>query len=370
VIAAFYQRDNLEQLLTQLVQFSSPEAASNVSPQANQAASDTPPSSPAPGEPVDYKKLISAAQEKWGYRVPGGTAEADFQIANIHDYKNSPFIDVEAFAALLRNKDYRAAEDIFRERDKLLEHDYTSETNYSDFIRKIEGRSGVSLKNLDEWVASTGSEYAYASRAAYYAGAAWRARGSEFYKDTEDYKIARFKALSILAGKDAVAALDINGKSYSAYRVLFFLVNTPGLPMTESDLADMADKLFPWSYKMRDAYMYALYPQWGGSYREMDAYGNRVAKYNSINPALWVIQGSGMALRGKNAHKKGQYKECVGYYSQAMVFGVRSYWLKMRADCLEHLGAYQLALNDIDQALSIYSIDSYMKVKNKILENL
>jgi len=370
VIAAFYQRDNLEQLLTQLVQFSSPEAASNVSPQANQAASDTPPSSPAPCEPVDYKKLISAAQEKWGYRVPGGTAEADFQIANIHDYKNSPFIDVEAFAALLRNKDYRAAEAIFSERERMLKEDLASENNYSRFINGIDGRAGVSLRRLNEWVSATGSEYAYVARAAYYSDAAWHARGDQFYKDTEDYKIDNFRELSGLAVKDVLSALDINSESYPAYRVLVLLVNTPARPMSKENLANRIDELFPWSLQLKRSFMYALYPQWGGSYRDMDAYGQRAATFNDINPRMWLLQGEGLALRGYDAHKKERYKECVTHYSNALAFGIHSSWLRMRADCLEHLGEYQLALRDVDQALSISKHYLSERVKNKILGNL
>lgn len=359
LLAAFYQREKLEPLLTELVRFSSQEAIEDF------------PQAVAPVEEVDYTKLIAAAQEKWGYRVPGGTAEADFQISNINNYKNSRFIDVESFGAVLLNGDYRAAEAIFVERERLLEKkDFASETNYSDFIVDIDGREGVSLRSLDEWIASTGSEYAYVSRASYYSSAAWHARGNDFIKDTEDYKIHKFRILSELAVADALAALDINSESYSAYRVLITLVNTSSLPMSESQLAKKVDELFPWSVNMRRSFVYALYPQWGGSYREMDAYGKHVAKYNDINPQLWALQGEGMALRGYDAHKKERFKECVSNYSDALAFGIHSSWLRMRADCLEHLGEYQLALRDIDQALSINKHHLSMRVKNKILENL
>lgn len=312
----------------------------------------------------------SIANYLTNYTEPGGTPEADTQIANVARYDDYTSFPIGQFNQLLSERRYEELEALYREQEALILDQHLAEVSYAEFLLNVNAKQGVSLAELNAWVDATESEFSYVARSAYYSAAAWQARGSAFAAETSDAQWKSFRSIAGFAAKDVLAATGINGRSYAAYLIFSRLLGTKALPMSGRALADAMNELFPWSYRLRWSYIHHLAPRWSGSFKQMDEYALEVLEYLPTNPQLWLMQGVSHAEKGKIAHSDGNYPACLEAMNVALSYGVQSSWLRRRADCLEHLQEYEFALRDIEMSLDIAVSEESLQVRDKIYANM
>lgn len=304
------------------------------------------------------------------YTVLGGTPEASLQIENVAKYSQYPEISLDKFRRLLADGEYEQLDELFREQEMRVVKEPLAEISYATSLYELNAGEGISLANLNAWVDTTRSEFAYVARSAYYANAAYRARGKAFASETSDAQWKSFRRIATLAATDALAAKEKNGRSWGAYLTFYRLLGSGVEPIEKAQLIKITNDLFPWSYRLRWAAIEKLQPRWSGSYSQMDAYAQEMLAYLPQNSQLWLLQGASHGDKANRAHRKGDYRRCLDESNLALAYGVNSTWLRMRADCLEHLQEYELALRDIKMSLAINVNNQSLHTQNKIYKNM
>lgn len=107
----------------------------------------------------------------------------------------------------------------------------------------------------------------------------------------------------------------------------------------------------PDSYYARVNYIYALEPQWGGSYEEMRAFAKQGQSHAAARPRLIALLGYEHWTRGATLFRKGKFAEAERAYSQALDRAPMLDWLHGRAKARWRQGDYGTALQDLDLLL-------------------
>jgi len=133
-------------------------------------------------------------------------------------------------------------------------------------------------KQFDSWVKSSQLGYAHLARGMFLQEQAWEARGDKFAAKTSKAQFAAFEKLSSLARLDFNKA---NEKIKSCAMCAGELIgNNKALSKQKDDveLLNTALRQDPSLYSPAYAYLSSLQPQWGGSYAQMQAFIENIAK--------------------------------------------------------------------------------------------
>ena len=131
----------------------------------------------------------------------------------------------------------------------------------------------IILTRFDAWVAQKDSGYAYLARGMYLLVKAWEARGSRLAAETSEAQFAAFRSLALRARED----LDIANEKLSACALcmgkLIRVNRALDRPMEESQpLLEAAVIYDPYMASPVLDYFDNVFPQWGGSFEQMDAF--------------------------------------------------------------------------------------------------
>jgi len=246
----------------------------------------------------------------------------------------------------------------FSELDKFydgLYKRYAEDVNYESQLMaayQLFGSGGdLNLDTLNLWVMKTGSYVAHAARGYYKQDIGFNTRGFKYLSETPQYKIKDMQRWFNEATDDLLVALKANPKLIPAYVNLINITKAGEMPFTKEEILARAEESDPRSFYVRYHYMAALVPEWGGSYEEMSAFGQRAASYSSLNPRLWVLQGSAYADIAKKQSRNSSYAAAVEYYTKALAYGDMYNWLFERAKCYIRLGNKDKAKEDYKRIL-------------------
>jgi tetratricopeptide (TPR) repeat protein len=237
----------------------------------------------------------------------------------------------------------------------------------------------VSIKDLDLWVAQTGSYMAYAARGAYKTTEGYWERGGKYISETPQYKIDKMQRLHEEAALDLQVAISKNPALMPAYVDLIDIAKASTMTFTARQILEKAVAHDNRTFLVRYKYIRSLLPRWGGSHEEMSKYAQQTTQYTHLNPRLWSLQGEVSADRADDYEREGDYQSAVVSYTAALQFGDRTSWLKERAICYSKLGQMDLAAADANRVLyysptdliarSLTSSNSPLSLKYNLSDN-
>lgn len=138
-----------------------------------------------------------------------------------------------------------------------------------------------------EWLRQApASAYAQLARAAYFNGAAWKARGAKYADKTPRENMRRMRELVDQAIPHFERALEIEPKLMPAYTGLIDVAMLDSRSQLEASVVQRAEKLDPACPELANVRMRALAPRWGGSYEEMLAYAAVLSRHVARRPHL------------------------------------------------------------------------------------
>lgn len=233
---------------------------------------------------------------------------------------------------------------------------YKMDAQYESYLQQgyetFKQINGVSIKDLDLWVTTTGSYISYAARGIYKAQ-----QGS--YDDIQNRQ-----QLHDEAAKDLQIATSKNPSLMPAYSWLISIVRESKMPFTAKQILQKAEENDKRTFIVRYQYLWSLQPRWGGSYKEMSTFAEQVIRYIDFNPRLWSLQGEADADRADIYYKEGNYASAIEAYTEALKFGDRVSWLKRRAECYENLGQKDKSSADYERVRFYNPRDSSVVVRS------
>ena len=251
---------------------------------------------------------------------------------------------------MLVQHDFRSLENIYEGIFEL----YKKDVQYENFLQNsydIFNPDTTEVKDLDLWVAQTGSYIAYAARGAYKTTAGYWARGGKYISETPQENLDKMQRLHEEAVVDLRVAISKNPALMPAYKDLIDIVKASTVPYTARQILEQAVANDKRTFYVRYRYMMSLLPRWGGSYEEMSSFAQESINYVNLNPRLWSLQGEGSADLADNYEREKDYTSAIKSYTAALMFGDRTSWLKNRASCYSKLGQRDLAAIDANKVL-------------------
>ena len=132
------------------------------------------------------------------------------------------------------------------------------------------------------------SAYAQLARAAYFNGAAWKARGSKYAEKTSGQDMRRMSELAGQAIPFFEKALGINPKLMPAYTGLIDVAMLDSRTALEASTVRRAEEVDAACPEVANVRMRTLSPRWGGSYEEMLGYAAQLSRHVPRRPYLAV----------------------------------------------------------------------------------
>jgi tetratricopeptide (TPR) repeat protein len=266
--------------------------------------------------------------------------------------------DTQTLFYLLKNRLYAPLTNKVESYEKAFELDPTEEDN----VMKVWNSFDVGNKEwepfLNEWVNRFPNSYApYVARAFYYIRVGWDIRGSRWASETSSQQFSSLEKYLRLASDDLAQALKIN----SHLVVCFEKIITIAMHFSDADMKrkalDEALKICPGCLSVRVAYMWSIFPRWGGSYEEMEAFADEAKQYVQYNSQLRLLKGYIPFDKGSLYALQGDYEQAIKLYDQALSFGERARFYEYRGNAYYHTDDYKRALADYERALEIAPTD-------------
>ncbi len=233
------------------------------------------------------------------------------------------------------------------------ETDFNNEYRFQDAFSVFATTRPSYEELFAAWIEYSSDHFApYLARAHYYYTKGWESRGYGWARDTTQEQIRMMQQNFQKASDDAIRARDIYPRLLTAYIILISISNATGNHAGEQDWLQAALEMFPHSFLIRSAFMNAITPRWGGSYRQMENFAKEAEPYAQDNPYLTLLYGYIYSDQAKVLKGKEKYEEAATLYTKAMAFGDSWYFYNERAKVYHHyLKAPDKALADADYSI-------------------
>lgn len=147
-----------------------------------------------------------------------------------------------------------------------------------------------------KWIEATKDKYPpYMAAAQYYHALGWESRGYKWAKDTPAEQMDKMVEYFHEAAGYAERAVELNPDLMVAHEILINIYNAGGSREDENMTIDRSLKLFPLSFLIRSACLWAKEPRWGGSYAIMEEIAKRSEICSEANPRLTARGSNGLS---------------------------------------------------------------------------
>jgi len=205
-------------------------------------------------------------------------------------------------------------------------------------------------KQLDAWVAKTGSYMAYNARGIHYYAKAWRARGNKFRNKTSDKQFNTMGDYFELAGNDFSVALDKYSNDLIVHVYQLHMIGATSSKDYLKKYFKASLELHPGSENIRSAYYHYLQKRWGGAREMVSEAMVELEGAQKQYPHLKILAGYDDYLKGRNHYKK--FDKSLKYYNRAIEKINNIIYFANRGRVYYFNNHFELALKDFDYALS------------------
>jgi tetratricopeptide (TPR) repeat protein len=205
---------------------------------------------------------------------------------------------------------------------------------------------------LDAWVeASPDSFGAWAARAAWRYEMGWELRGHAYSNKTLDSQFAAMGVQHEHAVRDYAQALSLRPRAVGALQGLILLARSAGDDAGEQAYYARAIELCPKCFGVRQTYVLAIAPKWGGSWQHMDEAA--AAAPVKRNRKLALLAGLSAFDRCRTLSGEKRFDEALEECAVAERKGVHPLYACETADILNRQKRYAEALAKVEPALRI-----------------
>ena len=208
---------------------------------------------------------------------------------------------------------------------------------------------------FDEWIKSQPASYvALVARARFYTYQGLAARGTNSSSDTPEENMRTMRVFLEKAHSDLQRSLTLTPKPYISRLILMTIARSTGENDDEKAHYLEAVKLAPQSVELRIAHISNLAPQWGGSYKAMEAFAAESRAQLSDPKAADRVAARIAANRGYERNRQNDPSKALGFYNEAVALdaGTSADLLCDRANVQSQLNRDIEALADVTLALS------------------
>jgi tetratricopeptide (TPR) repeat protein len=206
---------------------------------------------------------------------------------------------------------------------------------------------------IDRWVDAGGARYpALTARALRRYELAWEARGHGWIQEATKDGLKKMEGLLEASEADAKSAIALRPKS-SIPRILLIKIAMTGSSGNIRGYAEDAFRANPASYQAHYAYLSALLPRWGGSYRAMEGFLRKVRRMEDLNPELASLRGMTDWDRATRYLRSDSAAAATNALKALDKGEAKSPWWKLdyeRGRALNKLGRREEALNAFEAA--------------------
>jgi tetratricopeptide (TPR) repeat protein len=258
---------------------------------------------------------------------------------------------------------------ILEEYQNLFEEDAYNEYKVNDAYGAFDIPDPSYEEVFIKWINTFPDKYQpYLALAQYYYAMAWENRGYKWAKDTSEEKFEEMRFYFSKAEENLKVALKINPNLIVGYQILIGIYNANGNETDEDEIIEKALALFPYSFLIRSASLWAKEPRWGGSYITMEEIAKKGEEYCDVNPKLAALYGFIYCDQAKNLRSKKKYEEAIDLFTKAISFGDHWAFYNKRAEVYHfYLKEYDGALEDINTSIELRpTIDDSYRMRSRI----
>lgn len=239
-----------------------------------------------------------------GNRWPAGHAEAHCR------YHHAKVVTLAQVDAHLQNGDVTGLERIL---SATLDRHFSEEAFSEEihrFFEQFQDANSETDRITSLWLdKAPESPFALLARGAYFADAAWNARGGKGAAETPRESLREMNRLADLAVPFMQQAAKVQPRLMPAYA----LAINVGMLDSRADLEAWAFKAArkhdPGCVDVARRRMNSLQPRWGGSYEAMLAYANELATQSQRRPMVAMHQGAPYGDRGDRLIAEDQFTQ-------------------------------------------------------------
>jgi tetratricopeptide (TPR) repeat protein len=264
-------------------------------------------------------------------------------------------VDQAALRSLLMNREFKRLSEVIEAFQSEFESNPRYEERMYDAYDVLGYAHPQERELIDAWLAATPGSFApYLASAFFWENAGFLWRGSRFIRETSDLERGSMAEAFARARRDANKALSLRPRLIVARNVLIRIEVADGSRELATQIMEEGLRQCPSCYFIRAKWMWALMPQWGGSYQEMEDFATQRA--DPKNPRHLALRGMVLIRRSAEAADHGDRAKTRALLDQACAFGHNPAAFAFRADANGVKGARALAayLADVDRALAMH----------------
>ena len=268
----------------------------------------------------------------------------------------------------LINRDFNNLNKLLDGYQREFENDFRYEYKLYDAYDTFSFPDPAYQTLFDAWVNQYPDFYQpYLARAFYFEMMGWESRGYRWAKDTSGEQFANMKQFFQLAHQDIEAVLKLKPDSICAYQLLINIYRATSAKNRNQEVIANSLRLFPYSFMLRENYLNALKPRWGGSYSRMDAFADEAQPYQKKNPRLRLLKGYSYADKADLVLRDKNYTKAIELYNKALTYGESAYFDYGLAECYYYSNNNATALPFINKALVLQpQYNDAMLLRSKI----
>jgi tetratricopeptide (TPR) repeat protein len=252
------------------------------------------------------------------------------------------------------------------------EEKFRSDPRYEAALQKLynalDSDDERMMRSLNTWVSTRRSHMSLGARGIFKTSFGYRARGTDYSRNTPEAQMQRMAQLHQEAISDLLAALKENARFTPAYVAVIRINRARGDTRSAERALHEATRWVPETYYVRHAYLRALEPKWGGDYSLMQAYVATLDEAAKVNPRIWSLKAEVPAALGDSAWHSKDYAQAIRYYTEALRFGDRLEFLKSRGKLFWTTREYGRAKADFAKYLEYNDSDAEVRGYAKSLE--
>lgn len=264
--------------------------------------------------------------------------------------RRSERIDIRG---LVVNRKFEQAEARLQAAQRDYERDPRQAQAVEDLFAAFNNHDSVLTAPLDEWVTRfPESAMPRLARGVHSYALGFKARGTDTWSKTPKASRAAMDAPFLQGVRDLHAALKINPRLMSGYAYLIYAAAVYGERQTIRGIFEEGRKIDPASFVLREAYLFALQPKWGGSAAASEVLIVDTRQYYDRNPRLKVLEARHHRQRGERMLEAKQYTQALVEFDKAIAVSPDGYNSRRgRGRVYEALGRYPEAFtNFLDAA--------------------
>ncbi|HZW80286.1 MAG TPA: hypothetical protein VFF50_07440 [Candidatus Deferrimicrobiaceae bacterium] len=287
--------------------------------------------------------LAQGCSQHWNPPPPASNPAAGE--AHLQPHSAAPMTQAQVLALLAADR-FATLDKYFSSVQREYVDGAISGEDLRDAFRVFYATAAAFGPKYDRWVEQFPKSYvAHLARGIYYKKLGQERRGKDFIANTSFTQITGMESAYDKALQDFHASADLNEKPLLTYMHALDISSSVGRKGESRELLDFATRIDPTNFVVRQKYMLALEPRWGGSVEQMRAFLEECQKANLPAAALRKLEAVIVADQAGTDYDSHRYAAAANGYRKAIEMGGEIVCLECAAYAMADQKQYADAIN-------------------------